>query len=379
MSFKLAYDAALKHAQSLSESGKVLQAGRRREDVLHFAHRAFGEQSLVRVLPTSICVSVRTERVHPADASRACRVRRLPDETLLKSTKCMITHLIFSHCPQEKCQAQYELALNDYDNGRYEKAVLAFSKALDLVRTLKGGGHKHLLANILVGMGNAQEARQIHAQALTFYAKARQVLEGDAGSKKDENECENECKMSENKGAQREAAPKERDEEALASVLVNIALVHIQMGDMEQAERLLRRASLLLWRGTGSALSRKDLFRRGSVAADIWHNLSCCLFARGETRQASHAMRAALRLRQKMLGERHLLTASAALDLGKLLLCEEKEHTKFAYQEREAYKLVLQAYTIFYSTLGVSHPHTLVRAQQRERKGRSVCDRVYQQ
>jgi hypothetical protein len=88
MSFKLAYDAALKHALSLSESGKVLQAGRRREDVLHFAHRAFGEQSLVRVLPASICVSVRTERVHPADASRACRVRRLPDETLLQSTKC---------------------------------------------------------------------------------------------------------------------------------------------------------------------------------------------------------------------------------------------------------------------------------------------------
>jgi tetratricopeptide (TPR) repeat protein len=256
------------------------------------------------------------------------------------------------------------LALNDYDNGRYEKAVLAFSKALDLVRALKGGCHKHLLANILVGMGNAQEARQIHAQALTFYDQARQVLEGLHA---------NECLVSEQQCAQREAAPKERDEEALASVLVNIALVHMQMGDMEQAERQLRRASLLLWRGTGSALSRKDVFRKGSVAADIWHNLSCCLFARGETRQASHAMRAALRLRQRMLGDRHLLTASAALDLGKLLLCEENGPTKSL---REAYTLVHKAYAIRSSTFGISHPHTLVRAQP-EREWGSERERAY--
>jgi hypothetical protein len=87
MSYEMAYEAALKHAQSLSESGKVLQAGRRREDVLHFAYRAFGTQSLVRVMPASICVRVRTERVYSADASRACRMRRLTDETLLQSTK----------------------------------------------------------------------------------------------------------------------------------------------------------------------------------------------------------------------------------------------------------------------------------------------------
>ena len=267
--------------------------------------------------------------------------------------------------------------MNDYDNGRYEKAVLAFSKALDLIRTLKGGGHKHLLANILVGMGNAQEARQIHAQALTFYDQARQVLEGDAGSwgslvmsSDAEGLHAHECLLPDHQGEKRDAAPKERDEEALASVLVNIALVHIQIGDMKQAERQLRRASLLLWRGTDSALSRKDIFRRGSVAADIWHNLSCCLFARGETRQASHAMRAALRLRQKMLGERHLLTASAALDLGKLLLFEEKGHTKSL---REAYKLVHQAYAVRCSTLGVSHPHTLVRAQQRDHDHVFIC------
>jgi len=183
----------------------------------------------------------------------------------------------------------------------------------------------------------------------------------------------NECLVSEQQCAQREAAPKERDEEALASVLVNIALVHMQMGDMEQAERQLRRASLLLWRGTGSALSRKDVFRKGSVAADIWHNLSCCLFARGETRQASHAMRAALRLRQRMLGDRHLLTASAALDLGKLLLCEENGPTKSL---REAYTLVHKAYAIRSSTFGISHPHTLVRAQP-EREWGSERERAY--
>jgi len=70
---------------------------------------------------------------------------------------------------QERCQAQYELALNQYDNGHYEEAVLTFSQALNLVRALKGPNNDRLLANILVGIGNTQEARQIHGQALVCY------------------------------------------------------------------------------------------------------------------------------------------------------------------------------------------------------------------
>jgi hypothetical protein len=50
MAMKMAYKAALHHAQTLAESGKVVEAGRLRKDVLHFAHRAFGELSVVRTL-----------------------------------------------------------------------------------------------------------------------------------------------------------------------------------------------------------------------------------------------------------------------------------------------------------------------------------------
>ena len=42
------------------------------------------------------------------------------------------------HLLQEKCEAQYELALNLYDDAKYEEAVLAFTCALNLNSELKG-------------------------------------------------------------------------------------------------------------------------------------------------------------------------------------------------------------------------------------------------
>ena len=87
----------------------------------------------------------------------------------LSSLTCGVTIVCDVGATQERCQAQYELALNQYDNGRFEEAVLTFSQALSLVRELKGSNNNLLLANILVGIGNTQEARQIHGQALACY------------------------------------------------------------------------------------------------------------------------------------------------------------------------------------------------------------------
>jgi hypothetical protein len=72
-SFVVAHDGALKHDQLLSEIGRVTEAGCRRADVLLFPKNAFGEQS------------------------------------------------------QETCEAQYQLALSQYDMGQVDEAVLAFS------------------------------------------------------------------------------------------------------------------------------------------------------------------------------------------------------------------------------------------------------------
>jgi hypothetical protein len=58
-------------------------------------------------------------------------------------------------------------------------------------------------------------------------------------------------------------------------------------------------------------------------------------------------------------GEGHLLTASAAHDLGKLLLCDEQALAKGL---SEALRLVDMAYRVRCRTLGPSHPHTQVRA-----------------
>eukprot|EP00277_Geminigera_cryophila_P039631 CAMPEP_0173114102 /NCGR_PEP_ID=MMETSP1102-20130122/47383_1 /TAXON_ID=49646 /ORGANISM="Geminigera sp., Strain Caron Lab Isolate" /LENGTH=341 /DNA_ID=CAMNT_0014016239 /DNA_START=48 /DNA_END=1073 /DNA_ORIENTATION=+ len=278
--FVLAHAAALKNAEVLAEMGKVWEAAARRSDVLLFAHHAWGPSSL-----------------------------------------------------EEKCEAQYQVALNLYDRSIMEAALLSFIEALTLCRKLPEGNH-YLLANILVGIGNTQKARNLTSQALSCYQQAIEILE-------------------EKRHASNE------DPSALCCLLVNTALVYMQEGQMATAEHKLGIAAKHCTSIIGSAKGKM-------IAADIWHNKSCCLFARKEAKEAILAMRRTLKLRTSQLGERHLLTADANHELGNMLPLENSKILD------EVLKLLGKAQIVRLHTLGASHPDTLEthislqRVQQRK-------------
>lgn len=112
-----------------------------------------------------------------------------------------------------KCEAEYQLALSEFDSGHLDEAVLGFSSALRLHSKLPQQD-SYLLANILLGLGNVQHARSYWSQALECYSQAMHVLR-------------------ESREKDAEAGPMtSRRQTALASILVNIALVHMERGDM---------------------------------------------------------------------------------------------------------------------------------------------------
>ena len=192
-----------------------------------------------------------------------------------------------------RCEAEYQLALSEFDSGHLDEAVLGFSSALRLHSKLPQQD-SYLLANILLGLGNVQHARSYWSQALECYSQAMHVLR-------------------ESREKDAEAGPMtSRRQIALASILVNIALVHMERGDMvfanascdtdthtlrcklgqtdrccnsifvlncpqASAERELRRASKYCASTSGGA-------HRNSVVVDVWHNLSTCLYARGQVK-----------------------------------------------------------------------------------------------
>ena len=188
-----------------------------------------------------------------------------------------------------KCEAEYQLALSEFDSGHLDEAVLGFSSALRVHSKLPQQD-SYLLANILLGLGNVQHARSYWSQALECYSQAMHVLR-------------------ESREKDAEAGPMtSRRQTALASILVNIALVHMERGDMvfanascdtdththcganlvrltdaatpssqASAERELRRASKYCASTSGGA-------HRNSVVVDVWHNLSTCLYARGQVK-----------------------------------------------------------------------------------------------
>ena len=175
-----------------------------------------------------------------------------------------------------------------------------------------------------MGLGNAQKARLLNSQALACYQQALQVLGGEEKKKK----------------VGRENA------EAISTLRVNIALVHMQEGDMESAERMLRLASMHCSK---------------SISGDILHNLSCCLFSRGKQKEAMHAMRMTLKLRTEDFGAGHLLTGNAAHDLANILLALSLDKTGEEKKKRraEAMELLYLAKNIRLRFLGGKHPDTL--------------------
>jgi tetratricopeptide (TPR) repeat protein len=83
----------------------------------------------------------------------------------------------------------------------------------------------YLLADILLGIGNAQKGRHENMQAIECYSQALDVMKS----------------LQPETGHHRQIS--EASKSAVASILVNRALVYMQDGDMKTAERDLRRAS----------------------------------------------------------------------------------------------------------------------------------------
>ena len=258
--------------------------------------------------------------------------------------------------------------------GLFAEAESTFTKALGLKRSELGKQHFDLVAS-LIGIAIAAQNYPDYERATDLYQQAQDILADAApaerhllpviynnlGSLKLDQRQHDEAKLWFTRALDEVHAQEEQssDPEQLrlwrARGLTGLGTALLRLGDLDEAEKLMRRALALYERELGSSHPQ---------TAKTLYSLAACLARKGNFADAEAAYHRALVIYRQAYGDDHVTVASSFYDLARLARKDGRQ--------REAERLGLRALAIYEKRVGLEHPRSVNCSLL---VGRILCDR----
>ena len=258
--------------------------------------------------------------------------------------------------------------------GYFAEAESTFAQSLAIKRRELGEWHPDL-AESLVGMATTVQNYPDYERATNLYQQALDVLAGTAPEERrllpaiynnlgwlhlnqyryDEAKQWYTRAFGEINVQEEQSDDPKRLRLRKAEALTGLGTVLQRLGDLDEAEKLMRQAL---------TIHEQELGSTHPEVANTLYSLAGCLMGKGDFAGADAAYRRALEIYRQAYGDKHVTVASSLREL--TVLARKQGH------HREAEKLGLQALAAYNETVGPKHPWTAYCSLL---VGRIFCDR----